>query len=115
MSVLMVTELEQRLTNVLRVTTETLNAVTAERDKLKVDLENIWRQYELDMGAISDVIPYLEQIIAERDSYKADAELGRIAMRFDEPHGDYCDVDPAERICDEFYKAISDAVMKDKP
>jgi hypothetical protein len=38
MSVLMVTELEQRLTNVLRVTTETLNAVTAERDKLKVDL-----------------------------------------------------------------------------
>lgn len=61
---------EQRLTNTLRLTTETLNLVTVERDKLKVDLENIWRQYELDMGAISDVIPYLEQIIAERDALK---------------------------------------------
>ena len=106
---------EQRLTNMLREATETLNIVTAERDKLKVDLENIWNQYDHDMGAISDVIPYLEQIIAERDSYKADAELGRIAMRFVDRAGDYCDIDPAERICDEFYKAISNAVMKDKP
>jgi hypothetical protein len=31
-------------------------------------------------------------------------------MRFVDRAGDYCDVDPAERICDEFYKAMGEEV-----
>ena len=50
-------------------------------------------------------------VTAERDALQADAELGRIAMKFVDRAGDYCDIDPAERICDQFYKAIADQVM----
>ena len=53
----------------------------------------------------------LQAMTAERDELRADAELGRIAMKFVDRAGDYCDIDPAERICDQFYKAIADQVM----
>jgi hypothetical protein len=39
-----------------------------------------------------------------------DAALGRVAIKFVDRAGDWCDVDPAERICAEFYKAMSEAV-----
>lgn len=45
-------------------------------------------------------------------SMEEDAALGRIAMKFVDRAGDYCDIDPAERICDEFYKAMAYAVTK---
>ena len=52
----------------------------------------------------------------EREARLAEAErdaaLGRIAMRFVDRAGDYCDVDPAERICDEFSKAMGDEVER---
>lgn len=41
-----------------------------------------------------------------------DAALGRIAIKFVDRAGDYCDVDPAERICDEFSKAMGDEVER---
>lgn len=37
-------------------------------------------------------------------------EYGKIAMKFVDRAGDYCEVDPAEKICDEFYEAIADKV-----
>ena len=53
----------------------------------------------------------------ERDSLRAELEaarkyaaLGRIAIKFVDRAGDYCDIDPAERICDQFHKAMSDAI-----
>ena len=50
----------------------------------------------------------------ERDALALDAELGRIAMRFVDRAGDYCNIDPAERICDQFYKAMADQVSANR-
>ncbi|MFA5899412.1 MAG: hypothetical protein WC829_09910 [Hyphomicrobium sp.] len=49
-------------------------------------------------------------LLAEVERVSKNAQLGRIAMRFVDRAGDYCDIDPAERICDQFYKAMSDQV-----
>jgi len=48
----------------------------------------------------------------ERDAIKADAELGRIAMRFVDRAGDPCEDDPAYCICTEFHKAMCDQITK---
>lgn len=42
------------------------------------------------------------------------AELGRIAMHFVDRAGDYCDQDPAEAICDEFYRAMAGEVERQR-
>jgi hypothetical protein len=53
---------------------------------------------------------------AEIAALRLDAELGNIAMRFVDRAGDTCpDVDSAETICAEFYKAMGDAVCKARP
>lgn len=52
----------------------------------------------------------LEAQTKQIEALQADAELGRIAMRFVDRAGDVADCDPAERICAEFYKAMGDAV-----
>jgi hypothetical protein len=48
----------------------------------------------------------------ERDLLKKEAELGNIAMRFVDRAGDVAICDSAERICDEFYVAMSEAVER---
>ena len=62
MSIVQYTEQEQRLTNTLRLTTEALRAVTAERDALVAEL--------------GQPVPLSEwqQLVAERDALRADAE-----------------------------------------
>lgn len=37
-------------------------------------------------------------------------ELARTAMKYVDRAGDYCEVDPAEKICDEFSEAMGDVV-----
>lgn len=39
-----------------------------------------------------------------------DHELANTAMRYVDRAGDYCKVDPAEKICDDFYNAMSDVI-----
>lgn len=39
-----------------------------------------------------------------------DTELANTALRFVDRAGDYCEVDPAEKICDEFSEAMGDVV-----
>jgi len=34
-------------------------------------------------------------------------EVTAVTMKYIDRIGDYCDVDPAEKICDEFYKSFS--------
>jgi hypothetical protein len=57
-------------------------------------------------GKVPETVNPWEQI----EALQADAELGRIAMRFVDRAGDVADCDPAERICAEFYKAMGDAI-----
>lgn len=68
------------------------------------------RQAEFRLGI------QLEAKDAEIAVLRLDAELGNIAMRFVDRAGDTCpDVDSAETICAEFYKAMGDAVCKARP
>lgn len=76
-------------------------------------------RYGLQQVASVGANPMIAAAIAEYDALAArlaeaerDAALGRIAMRFVDRAGDYCDVDPAERICDEFNKAMGDEVER---
>jgi hypothetical protein len=43
---------------------------------------------------------------ARCEELEIDAQFGRIAMQFVDRAGDYCDTDPASRICDEFHAAF---------
>ena len=69
----------------------------------------ICTDHGIPQGNISDRLEMLVGYLAEAER---DAALGRIAMRFVDRAGDYCDVDPAERICDEFYRAMGEEVER---
>ena len=51
-------------------------------------------------------------LLAHLAEAERDAALGRIAIRYVDRAGDYCEQDPAERICDEFSKAMHDEVER---
>lgn len=62
-------------------------------------------------GFCRDCVPLYTAVPNE----SIDAKLGRIAMRFVDRAGDPDpEYDSAERICAEFYKAISDVVMAEQ-
>ena len=54
-------------------------------------------------------------VLQERERLAEATELADTAMRFVDRAGDVCDIDPAERICAEFHKAMSEVVGKYHP
>jgi len=43
---------------------------------------------------------------------EANAEIADVVFRFIDRMNDYCDADPAERILDEFTRAVQPAILK---
>ncbi len=61
-------------------------------------------------GLLREAADALDALTAENAALKADAELGKIAMRFVDRAGDWCEADPAEIICAEFNDSMRAAI-----
>lgn len=103
---------------------ESLRARLAEAEaRREADFEIYHQVYMVLLNAGTDkYLGALEQaqaLVARAENAEAaleeaerDAALGRIAIRFVDRAGDYCEVDPAERICDEFSDAMAAEVER---
>jgi hypothetical protein len=80
-----------------------IREAAAALERLEASLKDAAR-----LVAISDAARV--ELEAEIAALRVDAELGRVALQFVDRAGDVCDEDPAERICEEFWIAMSAAV-----
>lgn len=78
------------------------------------EIESLRSRTEMLLGLLD--VRESELVAARSRLAKAedDAALGRIALRFVDRAGDYCGVDPAERICDEFHAAMATEVERQR-
>ena len=122
MSITQITEQEQRLTNTLRLTTEALRAVTAERDALAESdkglrevVENLQAGIKHWRDEWSDRCDDNQGLVNERDALRADAERYRWIRQCSNDslimHGDSYN---CELMMEEELDAAIDAAMKGK-
>lgn len=93
--------------------------LNSNHDALAAKVERLERELATNLAREQATVTQLAEatgryVNAEREceALRVDAELGRIAMKFVDRAGDHCKEDPAERICDEFNKAIGEAVTR---
>ena len=97
-------------------TTEKYRSLDKELDEARAALQAEVERMEAEIAALrlanKDLQDWYDNLKHDFDALREDAELGRIAMKFVDRAGDVADCDPAERICAEFYDAMSNAVNR---